>query len=40
MYRQGFRKSDLMVDLARNMREQDVAAVSAYYEQVPRPASK
>ena len=40
MYRQGFRKSDLMVDLARNMREQDVAAVAAYYEQVPRPASK
>lgn len=40
MYRQGFRKSDLMVDLARNMREQDVAAVSAYYEQVARPASK
>lgn len=40
MYRQGLRKSDLMADLARNMREQDVAAVAAYYERVPRPASK
>jgi len=40
MYRQGFRKSDLMADLARNMREQDVEAVAAYYEQVPRSAPK
>jgi cytochrome c553 len=40
MYRQGFRKSDLMADLARNLREQDVAALAAYYEQVPRSASK
>jgi cytochrome c553 len=40
MYRQGLRKSDLMADLARNMREQDVEAVATYYEQVPRSASK
>ena len=40
MYSQGLRKSDLMVDLARNLREQDAAAVAAYYEQVTRPASK
>lgn len=40
MYRQGFRKSDLMVELARNLREQDIAALAAYYEQVPHPASK
>jgi cytochrome c553 len=40
MYRQGLRKSDLMADLARNLREQDAAAVAAYYEQVARAASK
>ena len=40
MYRQGFRKSAVMGDLARSLREQDVAALAAYYEQVPRPASK
>lgn len=40
MYRQGYRKSDLMAELARNMREQDVEAVAAYYEQLPHPAPK
>src|SRR5262249_32775835 len=40
MYRQGLRKSDLMTDLARSLREQDSAAVAAYYEQVARPATK
>jgi len=40
MYRQGLRKSDLMADLARNLREQDVEAVAAYYEQVPRSVTK
>jgi cytochrome c553 len=40
MYRQGFRKSNVMGDLARGLREQDAAALAAYYEQVPRPASK
>jgi cytochrome c553 len=40
MYRQGLRKSDLMADLARNLREQDATAVAAYYEQVARAASK
>jgi cytochrome c553 len=40
MYRQGFRKSNVMGDLVRGLREQDAAALAAYYEQVPRPASK
>lgn len=40
MYRQGLRKSDLMADLARNLREQDVEALAAYYEQVPRSVTK
>jgi len=40
MYRQGLRKSDLMADPARSLREQDVEAVAAYYEQLPRIAPK
>jgi cytochrome c553 len=40
MYRLGFRKSDLMADPARSLREQDVEAVAAYYEQLPRTAPK
>jgi cytochrome c553 len=40
MYRQGFRKSDLMKDIAVSLRDQDVADLAAYFEQVPRPKSK
>jgi len=40
MYRRGYRKSDQMKDPAQNLRDEDVAAVAAYFEQVSRPASK
>ncbi len=40
MYRQGYRKTAQMGDPARNLRDQDVAAVAAYFEQVSRSASK
>jgi cytochrome c553 len=40
MYRQGSRKSDAMKDIAVNLRDQDAAAVAAYFEQVSRPKSK
>lgn len=40
MYRKGFRKNEQMKDPAQNLRDQDIAAVAAYFEQVSRPASK
>lgn len=36
MYRQGLRKTDQMTDPAQNLRDQDIAAVAAYFEQVSR----
>jgi cytochrome c553 len=35
MFRQGIRKSQQMEDPAHSLREQDIAAVAAYFEQVP-----
>ena len=35
MFRQGIRKSQQMQDPAHSLREQDIAAVAAYFEQVP-----
>jgi cytochrome c553 len=40
MYRQGYRKTAQMGDPARNLRDQDVAAVAAYFEQMSRSTSK
>jgi len=40
MYRKGFRKNEQMKDPAQNLRDQDIAAVAAYFEQVSRPAAK
>ena len=40
MFRQGSRKSQQMQDPAHDLREQDIAAVAAYFEQVSRPAPK
>jgi cytochrome c553 len=40
MYRKGLRKNEQMKDPAQNLRDQDIAAVAAYFEQVPRPATK
>jgi len=40
MYREGFRKTDLMGDPAKNLKEADVAAVAAYFEQLSRAAAK
>ena len=40
MYRQGFRKTDQMTDPAQNLRDKDIAAVAAYFEQISRPAPK
>ena len=36
MYRQGLRKTDQMTDPAQNLRDADIAAVAAYFEQVSR----
>jgi cytochrome c553 len=40
MFRQGTRKSQQMEDPSHSLREQDVAAVAAYFEQAYRPATK
>src|ERR1700688_2552610 len=40
MFRQGSRKSQQMQDPAHDLREQDIAAVAAYFEQAARPATK
>ena len=40
MFRQGSRTSQQMEDPAHALRQQDVAAVAAYFEQVSRPAPK
>jgi cytochrome c553 len=40
MFRQGSRKSQQMQDPAHDLREQDIAAVAAYFEQASRPATK
>jgi cytochrome c553 len=40
MFRQGSRKSQQMQDPAHDLREQDIAAVAAYFEQATRPATK
>src|SRR5271154_3676072 len=40
MFRQGIRKSQQMQDPAHDLREQDIAAVAAYFEQASRPTSK
>jgi cytochrome c553 len=40
MFRQGSRKSQQMQDPAHDLREQDIAAVAAYFEQASRPTSK
>jgi cytochrome c553 len=40
MYRQGYRKTNQMTDPAKNLRDKDIAAVGAYFEQLSRPASK
>jgi len=36
MYRQGLRKTEQMTDPAQNLRDQDIAAVAAYFEQISR----
>jgi cytochrome c553 len=40
MFRQGYRKSQQMFVPAHNLSEQDILAVAAYFEQVPRPTAK
>jgi cytochrome c553 len=40
MYREGFRKTDVMGDPAKNLKESDVAAVAVYFEQVSRATPK
>jgi cytochrome c553 len=40
MFRQGSRKSQQMQDPAHDLREQDITAVAAYFEQATRPATK
>ena len=40
MFRQGIRKSQQMQDPAHDLREQDIAAVAAYFEQASRPTTK
>jgi cytochrome c553 len=40
MYKKGFRKNEQMKDPAQNLRDQDIAAVAAYFEQVSRSSSK
>ena len=40
MFRRGSRKSQQMQDPAHELREQDIAAVAAYFEQATRPATK
>ena len=40
MWKRGFRKnsSDLMAPIAKQLDDQEIAALAAYYQQVPRPA--
>lgn len=40
MFRQGYRKSEQMKDPARNLSDQDAAAVAAYFEQASRVNNK
>jgi cytochrome c553 len=40
MFRKGYRKSDQMKDPSLNLSDQDVAAVAAYFEQLPRSTPK
>jgi len=40
MFRRGFRKSAQMTDVAHDLTDQDVDAVAAYFDQLPRPTPK
>jgi len=40
MFRKGYRKSDQMKDPSLNLSDQDVAAIAAYFEQLPRSTPK
>jgi cytochrome c553 len=40
MFRQGLRKSQQMEDPAHSLRDQDIAAVAAYFERASRPGAK